>query len=343
MSASTVPNRLIEFEEFTSIPTAFFKTIGVTAVHQTNKKTSRTKQWCLNILFAVSFLNTVLCWLGEITYLCMHFSASNFVDLTSLVLCIGFLFLAFVKLGTIIWKHKELKTLVLQLEQMFPQTHEQQMSFETARYAAHAKRLMIVYSWVQMVMIWLFSLYPLADSTINYVRRDVWKLDFPYLIWYPFDPYVSGWFVLNYLSQTWAAFFSATAILATDILLCGLVLQMCMHYDRLAQWLTEYRPNGECHSAIDYMTMTRNVRLHNTILRMSVVLDDIFGVCVLLNLVSSVVIVCVLGFLVVTADQSVELLKYFLTLITCTGQIFMVCLLGEIFIDSVSVSVCGWE
>lgn len=97
-----------------------------------------------------------------------------------------------------------------------------------------------------------------------------------------------------------------------------------------------------CHNAcththrFDYAELTDCVRRHDAILRLGARLDGIFGVCVLFNLVSSIVILCVLGFLVVTAGMSVALVKYGLTLITCTGQIFMVCLLGEKCVDAVS-------
>lgn len=64
-------------------------------------------------------------------------------------------------------------------------------------------------------------------------------------------------------------------------------------------------------------------------------LDDIFDGTILFNFVSSVIIICVLGFLVATAGRSPEIFKYFFTLITCIAQLYMVCMLGDKFIEAV--------
>lgn len=338
MTPKPIPVRLTNFDEFTQLPALFFRTIGVPVFQASAPQTTRRQRLLRFFLFFVSFTNTALCVLGEIIFVCVTFGVSDFVDITSLVLCIGFILLSFAKVITIMWKQRQLTQLMHDLLRVFPQTHDAQLNYETAEYAAHAKRLMVRYSWVQMVMIWLFNFYPMTNTLMGYVQRGAWEVDFPYIIWYPFDPYGSGWFELNYFSQISAAYFSASAILGTDMLLCGVVLQICMHYDRLRRSLRTYRPNGQRHGQRDCGRMREYVRQHNEVLRMSAALDDIFGETILFNLVSSVVIVCVLGFLVLTAGQSVKLLKYFITLITCTGQIYMVCLLGEMFIKSVSVS-----
>lgn len=336
MASPSIPVYHADFDEFTELPAAFFHFIGVPVFQANAPKATRLRTLLRLLLFSVSFTNTALCVLGEILFVLFTFGESDFVDITSLVLCIGFILLSFAKVLTIMWKQRQLTQLMHELLSIFPQTKDEQLDYRTMEYAGHAKRMMVRYSWLQMVMISLFNLYPLTDTIIGYVRRGAWEVDFPYIIWYPFDPYGRGWFELNFFSQISAAYFSALAILGTDMLLCGVVLQICMHFDWLRTNLRTYRPDGEKHGTKDYGEIRRQVAMHEKVSRMSTTLDDIFGETILFNLVSSVVIVCVLGFLVLTAGESIKLLKYFITLITCTVQIYMVCLLGEMFIKSVS-------
>lgn len=336
MASPSIPVRLTQFDEFTRLPAIFFRTIGVPVFQANSPKLTPLRKCLRLLLFFVSFTNTALCVLGEILFVIFTFGESDFVDITSLVMCIGFILLSFAKVITIIWKQRQLTQLMEDLLSVFPQTHDDQMDYQTKKYAGHAKRLMVRYSWVQMVMIWLFNFYPLTNTLSEYWKRGAWEVDFPYIIWYPFDPYGTGWFELNFFSQISAAYFSASAILGTDMLLCGVVLQICMHYDRLQRSLKMYRPNGVVNGTKDYVELRRSVAMHSKVLQMSAKLDDIFGETILFNLVSSVVIVCVLGFLVLTAGKSVKVLKYFMTLVTCIVQIYLVCLLGEMFIESVS-------
>lgn len=73
------------------------------------------------------------------------------------------------------------------------------------------------------------------------------------------------------------------------------------------------------------------------LLRLTDELDDIFGGSILFNFASSSVIICVVGFLVTTADRIIEVVKYSFTLISSIIQVYIVCLMGDKFIVSVIV------
>lgn len=327
------------FEHFTRLPYRLFYIIGVTPF-ATSVKPWTVRTIIKAVYFFFSIMNVILSIIAEIIYVCLSFSRSDFVELTSLVLCIGFLMLAIMKVCTILWQRRTMDDLMCQLQAICPQTVDDQRLYDSGTYVARAVRMQRLYACIQMTMIWLFNLYPMTLTLIGFVQHGRWRLDFPYILWYPYDPYGRGWFELNYMSQMWAAFWAATGILGADLLMCGIVLQLCMHYDRLQRRLLHFRPgNGATvrpeKSHADYAELADCVRTHDAVLRLTAQLDGIFGVCVLFNLVSSIVILCMLCFLVVTAGVSVALVKYVLTLVTCTGQIFVVCLLGERCIEAV--------
>lgn len=238
----------VSSKTFTNIPLIFFNTIGVKPFQLFNADnrghTYRTLSTFLAwILFFVGYTNMVLLVLGEIVYFLLTFGRlDNFVELTEVMLCIGFICLSIVKVATVIWQRRKTNLLITELLRIYPVTPTDQREYNVHDYSKRTVRLMTVYTWLQMVMIWLYNLNPLVDTIIGYTGAGTWKVNLPYIIWYPFDPYPRVWFELNYLSQIWAAYVASAGMLATDLLLCGMVMEICMHFDHLSRTLLKLRP-----------------------------------------------------------------------------------------------------
>lgn len=86
----------------------------------------------------------------------------------------------------------------------------------------------------------------------------------PYIIWYPYDPYET--FLINYFSQMWGAYVSAAGMLATDLLICGAVQQLHMHFEHLNRCFLEMRPTKK-NAADEYKKLSKYVSMHNEIIR----------------------------------------------------------------------------
>lgn len=343
-AAVAAKSRSPHFDEFTKLPFLFFFTIGMVP-HQ-HPAELHQRVWLERFRFAfhaVAYFNCAWCVIGESIYLFLAYSSEfppDIITTTSLVMCIGILLLSFVKIMTIWWQRDELNAITMHLYDMCPRTPQEQLLYQVDDYVAQAKRQMTIYAWVQMVMIWLFNLFPVMSSVVYWAMGGGWEVDFPYVIWYPFDAYPRGIFEVVFGTQMAAAYFATAGILGADMLLCGLVVQLCMHYDRLTHRLREYTPTGQTGSAAqkraDYAELKACVQLHDRLLWIGKTMDSIFGVCVLFNLVSSIIILCMLAFLVVMAGVSMASVKYLMTLVTSVVQIYLVCLLGERCIDGVS-------
>lgn len=344
MSAKGTPqlSRPPHWAQFTNLPRWFFLTIGVLAFQNPDQtptpRTSR-RNVLLIALFIVSFVNTALCVAGEYVFFAIAIRSPDMDAemLTSLLLCIGYIMLSFAKVFTIWLKRPELDAVMRHFDALWPRSLTAQRHHRVDMYIAQANQLMRTYAYIQMIMIWFFNFFPIASITLYRIAGGglSQRLEFPYPVWYPFDERAPVIFELTYVSQFWAAYFSAVAILGADMLLCSLVVQLCMHYDALAAQLCEYRPVGG--GRADAAQLRRCVQLHDRLLGIGHQLDGIFGVCVLFNVLSSIVILCMLAFLVLTAGISMAVVKYMMTLVTCTGQIYMVCLLGEKCVDAVSI------
>lgn len=74
------------------------------------------------------------------------------------------------------------------------------------------------------------------SKVVNGIR---WKFDFVYPMLLPFDPYQHWIFELVHIIQQSAAYFTVLAINASDIFLYCLINYFCIHYDCLAQEMSQ--------------------------------------------------------------------------------------------------------
>lgn len=65
-------------------------------------------------------------------------------------------------------------------------------------------------------------------------------------------------------------------------------------------------------------------------------LDDIFKMCILFNIMSSVCVICMNGFLLTTATEKIHLVKFAMALFTTVVQVLLICVVGDMFTVSVS-------
>lgn len=269
---------VVSSKTFKAIPLIFFNTLGVkpfkTLDADNRPITGRSFTTFLSwILFFVCYTNMVLLVLGEIVYFMLTFGRlNNFVELTEVMLCIGFILLSIVKVATVIWQRRKTNFLITELNRIFPITPTDQVAYNANDYSKRTVRIMTVYTWLQMVMIWLFNLNPLVDTIIGYISAGTWEMTLPYIIWYPFDPYPRGWFELNFLTQIWAGYASSAGMLATDLLLCGMVMEICMHFDHLSRTLLSLRPgvsriDGNLNFVKDHAILQECIHRHKKILR----------------------------------------------------------------------------
>lgn len=261
MVTTVAPTSLIEMDAFMRIPRIFLATIGIPTVVKNNRK-----QFAVNILFYLSFLNLGLCVLGEMIFFVLSFARNqgDFIQSSYLILCIGFILLSFAKVIALIAKMDTLHKLMDELSDIFPNTAIEQGDYKVAECFKLTHWILKSYGLVQMVMIWSFSLVPQISTITNYLQYGMWTVQFSYTVWYPIDPYRRGFFELFYLSQFWAAEVSATAVLSVDIVICSTVMLICMHFDHLSRSFLNLSPDD---SGKAIALLKKYVIKHNKLIR----------------------------------------------------------------------------
>lgn len=239
MGTEIAPSLLIEIDAFMRIPRKFLATIGIPTIEKNNRK-----QFTVNILFYLSFLNLGLCVLGEMIFFVVSLARgqSDYIQSTYLILCIGFILISFAKVIALIAKMDTLHRLLDELSDIFPRTAAEQRDYKVADCWKQTRWILHSYGFVQIFMIWSFSLVPQVSTITTYLKHGIWTVDYSYTIWYPIDPYRRGFFELFYLSQFWAAQVSAMGILSVDVVMCSIVMLICMHFDHLSQSFSNLKP-----------------------------------------------------------------------------------------------------
>lgn len=256
------------FDSFTRMPNLFFKSIGIIPYSLRNRPND-LKYKLLLLVFFCSHADITLVLVGECIYFFRTFGTfTNFVDAVAVFLCIGFIFLSFAKVGVVFSQRDKMGGVMRDLERMFPKNEHDAKDYNVAKFRSQSHFLMKLYAIIQMVMIWCFSLYPLLETLSGYIRNGSWEVDFPYPVWYPYNPYGKGYFELNYFIQIWGAYVSACGMLATDLLLCGAVEQISMHFNYLNKKLLNMKPN-EMNGEAEYNKLKKYIQYHNQIMRYS--------------------------------------------------------------------------
>lgn len=253
----------IPFTAFTKLPRAFLKSIGLPSATINN-----VQNISYNYLFHASFINLGLCVLGEMIYFVralQDFDNFEFIDIVNVIMCIGFILLCYAKTFTILAQSGRMNHLMTDLQAYYPATLEQQNVYNVGLYLDTANQIMRLYTFIQMFMIWCFNLFPFAETLLGYAADGSWNVDFPYLIWYPFNSYMRWMFEFLYASQFWAAYVSATGILAADLLLCGTVMNICMQFDDLKRRFLELQSPRHSREGIE--AIKKYVYKHNDVMR----------------------------------------------------------------------------
>lgn len=238
---------LVEFEEFTSIATNFFNTIGMKGFYTNKSDYFKFRQKNLLFLGAFNLIFSLICEIIEVLMILKNLkNLHEFLLATAITACSGFVALSLVKLYTVYLNIDRMTNVMYQLKLLFPTTKMEQKHMDVTKYAKNVKYLMKLFAALYMFLIWTFNLTPIVDTTIRYLKTGVFTKVLPYFSYYPLiDPFGKKLYPITHILQIWAGYFSATSTLASDLLLCSTVGQLAMHFDYLAKCIGELKPHEQ--------------------------------------------------------------------------------------------------
>ncbi|KAH8356662.1 hypothetical protein KR200_004841 [Drosophila serrata] len=156
----------------------------------------------------------------------------------------------------------------------------------------------------------------------------------PYLMYIPWK-WEDNWsYYLILFSQNLAGCTGAAGHISTDLLLVAVVTQLVMHFDNISNTMENYRLSGNWQK--DSRFLRDIVQYHERILKLSDVVNDVFGVPLLLNFMISTFVICFVGFQMTVGVQTDMIIKLLLFLICSMSQVYLICHYGQMVADASS-------
>ncbi|XP_075165304.1 odorant receptor 85d [Haematobia irritans] len=319
------------------------KSIGL--IPYNNGKRQPWYEILMKIIFLINMINMNFVLISEIIYVLLAVKNGNhFVEATMNLSYIGFVFVGDIKIFSVLRKKPLLTTLMQDIGNLYPNDIKSQEAYRVKEYVYRFNLISLGFVVVHEILIWFYNLY-IAVSYWIYERWLGWHtvaLVLPYYCWVPWQ-WKDHWsYYVMYASQNLAGHTCMSGQLANDLLLCVVANQIIMHFEYLAVKFNEYQPTG-CYQQ-DLEFLRKSIKYHQTIIDLSSLMNDVFGVSLLVNFISSSFIMCFLGFQMTIGVQADTLVMLFMFLFCSLVQILMICNYGqELIVKSESIGYAAYS
>lgn len=342
-SKSSKEQEPIPLEGFLKYANVFYLSIGMLAYD--HKDSGKRKDVLLHWIFIAQMINLNAVLLTELIYVFLAISnGSNFLEATMNLSFIGFVVVGDLKIWHIWRQRTQLTHVVREMEQLHPQSADQQTLYDVKAHLGGYKRYSVFYFGIHLVLIWTYNLY----WAVYYLVCDFWlglrqfQRMLPYYCWVPWDWSTGSSYYLMYISQNIAGQACLSGQLAADMLMCGLVTLLVMHFTRLAGHI-EGHVAGLTTPQRDLQFLQAVVAYHQRLLHLCQDINGIFGVSLLTNFVSSSFIICFVGFQMTIGGKIDNLVMLVLFLFCAMVQVFMIATYAQRLLDAVSYYIIKTE
>ncbi|KAI8044551.1 hypothetical protein M5D96_000720, partial [Drosophila gunungcola] len=295
----------IPLTSFLKYANVFYLSIGMLAYD--HKNNGKRRQLLLHWIFVAQMVNLNAVLLSELIYVFLAIASD-------------------LKIWHIWRQRNKLTQVVNELEHLHPQRLDQQVTYNVKDHLSGYRRYSKFYFGMHLVLIWTYNLY----WAVYYLVCDFWLgRMLPYYCWVPWN-WKTGHsynYYLMYVSQNIAGQACLSGQLAADMLMCALVTLLVMHFLRLSGHI-------EGHVA-GVASPKRDLQfLQARLLNLCQHINEIFGVSLLCNFVSSSFIICFVGFQMTIGGKIDNLVMLVLFLFCAMVQVFMIATYAQRLIDA---------
>ncbi|KAH8364590.1 hypothetical protein KR084_008618, partial [Drosophila pseudotakahashii] len=332
--------------DFLRLPVFFYNTVGIEP-YETDQKPG----FWFHLYFVLNSIHTVVSCSVQLVYMVITFREDeDFLDSCIILGYVSFVFVGILKLITVMIQKRKLTRLVRQLESCFPSPSQKDQ--EEYAVNSYLKRCNIVTRGFGGLLTIMFFSHSLLPIVIYFYQ--IWVLNLPdakqslpffdLCLWNWRDSWV---FYPTYVLQSLAGYTATCGAISSDLMIFAVVFQITMHYDRLAKVLREFefRSHSETNGANkDLKGLQSMIGHHIEIIRLTDVMNDVFGVPLLLNFLASSLLVCLVGFQLTIQFSPAYFLKQVLLLVSALVEVYLLCFFSQMLIDaSKNVSSAAYE
>ncbi|XP_068625377.1 odorant receptor 85b-like [Battus philenor] len=346
-----------EYDATYNIAKAAFLLVGVRLF----REDSPSAKLLWNVFYWFECANVLLAMTLELINMMQTAADGSFIDLFTMMPCVGYLILGIVKTYKIVYYRPVYENLIAELRDFWPQNTVTPEEYNIVRSAlTKLSRLVKGYSLCNVTLCVMFVLPPFVVIVQRSMGQDI-PLSLTFSYWLPFDQFQHGPFEVLAVLQTWQCSITLCFIFASDVLFCVFLCHITMQFELLGirikkmffvstdeQLIDAYplgvysadyiRDNTENNSIngrerIYQKNMVEIILKHRALIRLSGDVENQFTFSLLINFINSSVIICFCGFCCVFVEKWNEI-NYKLFLTTATLQIWLLCWYGQRLIES---------
>ncbi|XP_002029896.2 odorant receptor 67a isoform X1 [Drosophila sechellia] len=334
--AEVPEEKYVEVDDFLKLAVKFYYTLGIDPYETGQKQTI----W-FQIYFVLNVINMVYTFFAEVaTVITLLRDDENFLECCIVLSYLSFVVIGLSKIFAVMKQKPKMTALVSQLKTCFPSPSAKDQEEYAPKswlkrchmytkgfgvlymilYFAHALIPLFVY-FVQRALLQ----YPDAEQIMPFYQLEPWEFRKSWLL-YP-----------TYFHQSLAGYTATCGSIAGDLMIFAVVLQVIMHYERLAKVLREFKiqalnePNGLNEDLKKLQSLVAN---HIDILRLTDVMNEVFGIPLLLNFIVSALLVCLVGFQLTVDFNPEYFCKQVLLLTSVLFEVYLLCSFSQMLIDA---------
>ncbi|KAH8248334.1 hypothetical protein KR032_001196, partial [Drosophila birchii] len=323
-----------DMEKFMKYGNFFYQLVGIEpyARERLDDKSSLRAR----TLFLANAINLILVGSCESIYVRSAFKDGKLLEAVTVMSYIGFIIVGMSKMLFIRWKRVTMDEMMRDLKELYPRGKIQEQRYDLPRYLRTCSRISLTYSTLYSVLIWTFNLFSVMEFLVyeKWLKVRVVGKTLPYLMYIPWE-WEDNWsYYPLLLSQNFAGYTAAAGQISTDLLLAAVVTQLVMHFDNLSSKMENHQLTRNWEK--DSRFLRDIVRYHERILRLSDLVNDIFGVPLLLNFMVSSFVICFVGFQMTVGVPPEMIIKLMLFLFCSLSQVYLICHYGQKVADASS-------
>ncbi|KAH8292113.1 hypothetical protein KR054_004990 [Drosophila jambulina] len=284
--------------------------------------------------FLANMINLTLAVTCECIYVCSAFKSGKLLEAITVMSYIGFVFVGMFKMFFIRWKRAARDEMMRDLEELYPHGKIQELKYDLPRYLRTCSRISLTFSALYSVLIWTFNLFSIMEFLVyeKWLKLRVVGKTLPYLMYIPWKWEDSWSYYPLLLLQIIAGYTSAAGQTSVDLLLVAVATQLVMHFDCLSNTMEHHKLSGKWKQ--DSRFLRDIVQYHERILRLSDLVNDVFGVPLLLNFMVSSFVICFVGFQLTVGVPPDMIIKLLLFLLSSMSQVYLICHYGQMVADA---------
>lgn len=203
------------------------------------------------------------------------------------------------KLVTVVFKNDHLLSIINRLNKMFLEMDENEKK-SSSEFLQKMSNFCYYIFTMQMTCVWLFNFLPLISMFIAFIRGTEIKMIYPHAFWWPFDP------IANYVPLLVCDMYLGHLMMAVqnifDLYFVLIVADFATHFQRLGERIKKVIDDAEIETAeVTREKLHECLKSHNKLNQLFDEFNGIIEYCLLVQMLSSSIIVCFVGIIIIVS------------------------------------------